>query len=151
MTTVSEMLNRFTRIDVINEIQQSLYDTREVYIRQQKDQMLHGQKNNTGLIGRYKSPAYTERKYALSSVAGYGNVDLKLKGNFYSGIFVEIRDDVLVIGSIDAKASALEAKYGNKIFGLNETYKVPFIDTNRSVFIKRIRAALHLQQVEVLV
>lgn len=146
MTTVEQMLQRCKRIEIKNEILQSLYDTRDVYISEQKRQMLHGFNRNATLIGKYKNAAYAVRKYSLNSRAGYNNVDLRLTGKFYAGIFVEIRDTEMVVGSEDSKASNLEDKYGDEIFGLSKKFKVPFVDANRKIFAARIARALHLEQ-----
>lgn len=144
MTTVAEMLRRFERIEIIGEVQQSLYDSREEYVKHQKDQMIHGVAKDGSLIGKYKNPQYSTMKYALSSLAGFGNVDLKKTGQYQQGIFAEIRESEIVIGSLDSKATTLEKKYGKRIYGLWGEYRVPFIDFAGNAFRQRIARALHL-------
>jgi hypothetical protein len=139
------MLRRLERLDLQNEIQQSLIDTRDVYIAQQKDQMVHGKNKNGTLIGKYRNPAYAAQKFSQNSLAGFRNVDLKLTGAFHRGIFVEVRDDELIIFSEDKKAGMLEDKYGDEIFGLSKKYKIPFVDANRIAFYNRIKNLLRIQ------
>lgn len=146
MTTVDAMLRRFERIDVVNEAKQSLYDVRYSYVDQQKRQLLHGRDKNDKLIGKYKSAQYAAKKFALNGLAGLGNVDLRVTGRFYAGIFVDVRDMYLYIDSEDSKTAVLTEKYGNDIFGLSKTYRVPFVQKAGRVLLLRLRAALHLNE-----
>jgi len=73
-------------------------------------------------IGKYKSEKYAAKKLAQNPLAGSGNVDLKLTGEYHEELFVDVREQTLVIDSA-ASADKIEniiGKYGDPL-GLNET------------------------------
>jgi hypothetical protein len=142
------MLQRMNILDIEKEIHQSLLDTIDVYVEQQRDQMLHGKNKKGTLIGKYRNPVYAKNKFEMNGLAGYKNVDLLLTGRFQSKIFVEVRDKELFIYSHDSKADKLESKYGDEIFGLSKKYKIPFVDANRTAFLNRIKNIVYQQQRE---
>lgn len=115
------MLQAAEKIDLQFIIESSLIDSQEDYVKLQKDQMMNGLNVYDEKIGRYRSTDYATKKYAQSSLAGFGNVDLRLKGPFQSAIFADVRSDIIVIDSLDAKTDDLLAKYSDKIFGLGPT------------------------------
>jgi len=138
MTTVGMLLAKVEKISINDLIQDTLYDTRTDYVHVQQDQLKHGLRQDGSIIGKYKNPAYASLKERLGSVAGYGNINLYLTGDFNKGVFAEVRDEGILAGSIDSKALDLEDRYGSDIFGLNDEYRVPFVDVNRELFLKKI-------------
>lgn len=101
-------------------IAQSIDATRFDLIKFQKFQMLLGYKADGTRIGKYKNRAYAAMKFRENPLAGIGYVDLRLEGYFQDDIFVDTRDNSVVLSSMDEKANSLMHKYGNNIFGLND-------------------------------
>jgi hypothetical protein len=70
---------------------------------------------------------------------GKGYVDLKLTGNFYEAVTVEIGSTEIEFTSLDPKADELEKKYGSDIFGLNEIFHNEFVEKFEPVLIDAIK------------
>src|SRR5690242_4165836 len=101
MCTINEMLGRFSQLNIPQAQELALYETREEYVKQQKEQMQAGEKSDGFIIGVYKSTAYAAKKTNPIARAGY--VDLRDKGDFYQGIFAQPGSDGMLVGSVDSK------------------------------------------------
>lgn len=75
----------------------------------------------------YRSPKYAALKNRLNPLPGRGNPDLKLRGDLYEGIKVEVRGQELIAEGTDFKTSMLENKYGN-IVGFNPVVRERIIE-----------------------
>ena len=95
------------------------------------------------MIGKYKNAKYAQMKFAMSSLAGYGNVDLKLTGDFQSEIFVDVRNDIFVISSADSKDNDLTQKYGDNIWGLDDDKTNQLIEIVQPMLIENIANQLN--------
>lgn len=145
MTTVAALLKRVDAINVSDQSQFAIDDTREQLVLKQQMQMLHGLNAKGEKIGKYANPEYAAAKFALNPLAGFGNVDLRLTGTFFNDAFVDVRDDVFVITSGNEKTRELEQKYGQDIFGLNKDYKKEYVQEDlKPVFFKNVRNRLKL-------
>jgi hypothetical protein len=122
MATIGHLIKNLEEVDINNVIEESMNDTVGSFARLQRLQMLSGKNSEGRRIGRYKNAAYARKKYQLSRLAGYGNVDLRLTGDFYRGVTVDPRSNSVVIDSGDYKTEILTDKYGEEIFGLNQEY-----------------------------
>lgn len=69
------------------------------------------------------NPFYAKEKKSSGGKAPLGVPDLKDEGDFYEGFYLESDSDGFEIGSKDSKESALQGKYGDKIFGLSDQSK----------------------------
>ena len=83
-----------------------------------RDQLTFGINAEGGEVGLYQSEPYARLKKAIGGRAPFGTVDLKLTGDFHSGIFAKKSGKELRFGSTDTKQSMLSEKYGESIFGL---------------------------------
>lgn len=81
-------------------------------------------------------------KYSLSSIAGHGNVDLRLTGAFYDSIRAHIDNEGLEVYALDEKAPELEKKYGNRIYTLSIPWKTKYVKFLKPVFIQNIADSL---------
>ena len=79
----------------------------------------------------------------MNSLAGFGNVDLKLTGDFQFELFVDVRADTFVIDSADEKSQKLKSKYGEMIFGLADDYSDRFVLLARPKTIRNFEDALN--------
>jgi hypothetical protein len=135
--TIVSLSEKFNQIDTDKIIQESLVETTPQFETSQKDQLYHG-KTKTGapIRPRYRNPKYAAGKAAINPLPGLGVPDLKLTGDFYSGIDVEVGNDVFDIISEDEKGPALENKYPN-IFGLGTTYKSDYLTKGLGPVVRR--------------
>jgi hypothetical protein len=74
------------------------------------------------LTPQYQSKSYARKKYGMNPAPGYGVPDLKLKGDFYRGIAVQVSSGNMVITSTDRKTDWLvkgsRLGYGEGVFKL---------------------------------
>lgn len=59
-----------------------------------------------------------------------GPIRLRDKGDFQAGYYARVEGDKIVFSSTDEKTVMLAKQYGNKIFGLNEKFKLEAIRDN---------------------
>lgn len=111
-----ERLERLkTNLPAIAE--QSVYESRDEYTEDQKEQLFQGSDNRGRSFKTYYDPEYARMKNQMNPIPGYGYPDLKLTGAFYQGIYTKIEGGKIVVGSTDSKAADLEKKY-RYVFGL---------------------------------
>lgn len=115
-----------------------MVQTKDQLLTVQKDQMIHGISSDDAGIGQYRSEEYANQKYDQSSLAGYGNVDLRLTGAFYNAMKTTATGEGLVIYSTDEKAQSLEEKYGSAIYSLSKKYRPNYIQELQPVFITNL-------------
>jgi hypothetical protein len=145
MTTILSMIKRVQSFDVTKAAAEAMEEAAPLLTDRQKDQLLEGKNAKGQKIGRYRNPAYARMKAAMNPVPGLGVPDLKLTGDFWKGIYVDIRGDRVIIDSVDEKTQDLVDKYSEAIFGLNKNTKAEFVREDlRPVFIKTVREKLKL-------
>ena len=76
-------------------------------------------------LGGYYFEWYEDLKKGMNPGLG-GLVDLYLTGAFYSGFFVRVEGEEIIIGSTDSKSDDLETKYGKAIFGMTDESKARY-------------------------
>ena len=109
------------------------------------DQLQHGIKGDGEQIGEYQSENYAKAKFQMNSQAGFGNVDLKLTGDFYSGMALRKLEKDFQINSDDEKNVDLQNKYGIDIMSLTDERAGQVAqDYILDEFIKEIREKLSL-------
>lgn len=143
-TSINDMRERFASVNFNQVAEDALYDSRDVIKELQVDQLKRGVRKDGSRIGKYKNKAYAAKKHQLNPLAGFGNVDLILKGDFKSQIFVDVREDVFVIDSGDEKAAKLISDYGDP-FGLTDESNAELIKQPlQQNFEKRAKEKLRL-------
>jgi hypothetical protein len=147
MSTIIEMYERFNRLsDDIDKIEmESIEKNKEIIIDTLTDkQLIYGIAGDGGKIGEYRNPLYKREKQQMNSKAG-GFVDLKLTGDFYSGMTLEKGSNLFLMYSKDSKAKKLEKQYSSKIYDLTNKNKNEISQENiLPVFLKEIRDGLRL-------
>lgn len=131
------MLEAVLKIDLQKSIVETMVVTEDEYLKLQKDQLLHGLNAKGEEIGFYRNEDYADKKHRQNPKAGFGNVDLKLTGSFYEGISTHISNEGFLIESSDAKAPALEKKYGDP-FGLADERKQSYADLSGQILVNEI-------------
>jgi len=122
MARLGQLVKKYQSLNIDQLAVEAIEETREQLLDIQRDQLLHGEKKDGTKIGKYKSEKYAAKKLAQNPLAGSGNVDLKLTGEYHEELFVDVREQTLVIDSA-ASADKIEniiGKYGDPL-GLNET------------------------------
>lgn len=141
MATIDTVIKKWQRLNVTTVLRKSLQSTKDKIEEFQIGQMALGQNPQGKKIGRYRSKKYAQEKYQLSTLAGLGYVDLRLHGDFYRGVFAQIKNSSIIIFSRDEKAPEIDAKYHP--FGLSpqsrSTYVTKFL---KPEFIKNFKREL---------
>ena len=144
MGSINDLLKRLQAVNIPREAEEALIDSSQELVNAQKDQLLRGIRKDGKLIGKYKNKAYAAKKAALNPLAGLGNVDLKLTGQLYKDVFVDVRSDVFVLDSADIKTGGLIKKYGDP-FGLTPQSRETVIKEKlRKVYTDRVKDKLKL-------
>ena len=142
MGSINQFTKKLNAINIKVVAENALLDSVDTIGDIQRDQLLHGIKQDGKRIGKYRNATYAAGKFSQNALAGKGDVDLKLTGDFYRGIFVDVRPDTFVIFSQDEKANDLANRYGDP-FGLTSKGKEKLIkDKLQGKFIKRIKEGL---------
>lgn len=107
----------------LNEFGETILESPEVErmaVKFNQEQMLAGKDANDRNI----TPDYTERTIEIKKSKGqvYSRVTLKDKGDFQDNMEVRNANKKLEILSNDSKSEALQLKYGESIFGLNDQH-----------------------------
>lgn len=113
MGQLTDMYNKYRKINVEKSVRNALSKTSENYIDLVKDQLLHGLASNGQYIGEYANEAYAFEKHNMNPLPGLGKMDFKFTGAFYKGILMKIRSKDYSVFSIDSKAPKLERIAGN--------------------------------------
>lgn len=75
--------------------------------------------NGNSIVPEYQSPNYAKTKKAIGARPTLGTPDLKLTGDFHSGIYADLRGNYIYTYSTDSKADSLNSRY-RQIFGLTK-------------------------------
>lgn len=140
MCTILEMMKRLEVIDMQEVTIESLEDGRDILIDWQKEQLNAGKRSDNESI----IPPYAQRtiKYKQAKGAPYDRVTLYDKGDFYAGIFVDVRSTSFIIDSTDEKTGDLIGKYSPLIFGLGGLYKLGFVQDFQLVIVQKLKDRL---------
>lgn len=139
-----ELYNRIKKVNHTEAIEDTMEEASPVIRQKQRNQMHSGLNREGKPIGKYRSPAYAKKKNALNPIPGLGVPDLKLTGEFYKGIYSEVRGDKIIIDSTDGKTPALANRFGEEIFGLNKESKAEAVKEIKPVLIKNMKKATGL-------
>lgn len=116
---IDQLINNVKKIKPLQIIKDSMAATESRLIEAQQLQMLSGKTSEGKLIGKYKNPKYAIKKFNMNSYAGFGNVDLRLSGEFQRNTKVYFFSTAVIFKSTDQKTPKLVDRYGEQIFGLN--------------------------------
>lgn len=146
MLTIGKLLDRVIRLDTDRISFESLDDTSDKIAEANTRQLESGTDATGGKVGLYRSEVYAEMKNRMNPKPGFGVVDLRLTGSFYSRMVTNVVGENVITESTDEKAPELEKKYGSEIYGLNSTFKAEYIDQSlRPEFQRKITAATGLK------
>lgn len=146
MGYLNDLLRKIEAINVPDVADTIISVTEESLVETQRAQMMAGMASDGKKIGEYRQELYAIKKHAMNPGAGFPNVDLFYKGDFQEKITATVIGDELIIESYDYKAPALIAKYGERIFGLNEDFKNAYLTGSlRPAFIAHIESLVGLK------
>jgi hypothetical protein len=132
MATIPDFVSNFKRLNnnKFNEIVvDEMFNYQERIIDLNKDQLMSGFDSTSQRLRSYKNREYAEMKNEVNPLAGFGNPDLKLTGQFHRGFHVRRGGKTfLLLNSRDEKNDMLKGKYGKDIFGLTSSSKEEFIE-----------------------
>jgi hypothetical protein len=143
MRTLSSLIAAVEKVNLPQLVQQSMDQASPTYLEQQKEQMSHAVSGKGETIGKYRSPSYARKKNQMNPLAGYGNVDLRLTGDFYSDMEARADPAGMNIDSTDQKSKMLQQRYGSDIFGLFGEWKEPFVEKLQVIVLERLTEDLN--------
>lgn len=134
MSGINEMIRRLEAMSITDVVGVAMENTQKRLTDAQRNQMLEGLRSDGKKIGKYKSKTYAAKKFAMNPMAGLGNIDLKLTGEFQAAILVDVRpgSQSLVFSSADEKTSMIVSLLGKEVFGLS----TPFAKEYSAYFLK---------------
>jgi hypothetical protein len=141
--TINSLLQSALKVNLPYEIELSLIESSEDFVRLQKEQLSVGEKSDGQNIFNVKtgsdqySPAYAKKKGKSSPI------DLHDKGDFYGGIFLDVRADEMIVDSADSKSGMLQERYSDKVFGLADDRKAVFAPIAASHLVSNIQKELN--------
>ena len=141
-TTVYDMLQRFGKLNIKDEIILGLEDSAEIFTDMQREQMLRGERSDGKPIFRIStgsdeySPAYAKKKGRKKPI------DLRDTGEFQSELFMDVREEELFIDSADSKSGMLQKDYGEEIMGLQDDPMSEFAEKAAEKIIVRVENIL---------
>ena len=144
MATLDEIQDCFENIDIGEVAKMSIMDTKEEFLRLQKEQLWNGINSK----GENITPPYTERTIEIKERKGQPSerVTLNDTGDYYEGMYLDIVDNEIVVMNHDAegvvpnveKSSSVDstmpvslqllAKYGDDVLGLDEVSQQQYVD-----------------------
>lgn len=120
--TIKQKYDNYKKLNLQRLGTEVLRDTKQDYLNEQRDQMMHGEDSQGGNIGEYSSQSYANLKFKMNTLAG-GKVDLKYTGSFQDKLDLVTRSNsTFEVLSRDKKNGILVENYGQKIFLLNDRY-----------------------------
>lgn len=127
MRSLGNLIDAVSRMDFPYLITLSLIQSRDEYIRLQREQMRQGYREDGHPIFNVKtfkdtySPSYAKYKGKSKPI------DLYDTGAFQGDIFLSVDDNTkFTVDSADSKSGMLQENYGTKIFGLDNESKYSF-------------------------
>lgn len=141
MASIGILIDKAEQIDLNQAISEAIDATAKQFIDEQKDQLLHGINSAGDPIGQYKNKRYALMKNAMNPIPGFGVPDLRLKGNFYGGLFIDARNDRIVVDSADEKAKYIYQRYGD-VLGLSGQFQDQYVRVFRPEAVRNIKAQI---------
>ncbi len=115
--TIAECTERVNKLDLHKEVQIALGANAQEVIKLNQAQLYDKGELITGeKLKGYRNRTYEEMKLAMNPA---GVTDLKLTGDFYAGMYLDVEAESFEVGSTDGKESDLENRYNKNIFGLS--------------------------------
>lgn len=142
MASIRELMKRLEDLDVDKLAMESIEDSKKELIEWQQGQLFAGKESSGGFI----RPKYRANTVLIKRKKGQptDRVTLKDTGDFYKGIFVDVRNVTYVIDSTDYKTPMLVNKYGKTIFGLGGVFMIGYRRDVRPIFNDKISDSLKL-------
>ena len=138
--TIDRIISNMQQVSVNEVIADSMEATRGKLAAYQRDQMLHGETSEGKKIGRYKNPDYARKKFAMNQLAGLGNMDFKLTGDFHREVIIDVRERLVVFDSGDSKTPKL-LRIAPNVFGLNADNRSSYsLNVLRPEAVERIKS-----------
>lgn len=110
-------LNKLTEEEITAGILKIVDADKAFAIDLNTGQLFSGIDSTGEMLEPYRSVWYAEFKLRLNSK---GVTDLKVRGDFYRGFFMNAQQFPISFGSKDSKADELTRHYGEDIFGLTK-------------------------------
>lgn len=134
--TLLETINVLQSINMATIVSDSIEETTDDFIAENKKQLLAGYDSNGDRLLKYQSNKYARVKNEYNPLPGLGNPDLNLTGAFQARIEATLSGTTITELSTDSKGPELEQKYGPQIFGVGGEYKNNYLSESLGPQIK---------------
>jgi hypothetical protein len=137
----SELYKNFVRVasELPAIVLESAMEVKETIADLQVSQLVEGKtEKNTSIQPKYQSKVYAQMKKAIGAKPRLGTPDLKVTGDFHSGIYAKVEKDYIVTDSTDSKTGKLTDKYPD-IWGLTKRNQAELNKEIKPVLQKRLR------------
>jgi hypothetical protein len=146
MASLLDMVNRLKSINLNDILDDSVMETKDSLLGENKFQLLSGKAIDGSVLGHYRDPDYANFKSRYGgSIAPFGVYNFNLYGDFQDAMYVRPLLTEIEIGSLDGKESKLEKLAGgsNRVFGLpaNSDYPQQIF---KPVYLRRIKEFLNI-------
>lgn len=140
MTTITDMINRWQELDVLELSKDAMIEGREEIVQLNRDQLFAGLNSEGDRI----TPPYRLITTAQKREKGQptDRVTLKDTGEFYSKFYLMIQGNSFDINSSDSKTGGLSMKYSGNgdIFGLtSESKRVAYTEIVKPSLVRSIK------------
>lgn len=140
MATPLQLLRKIEKINVTEAAVDTLDAKAREIASQQRDQLFQGRTSK----GTQIKPKYRPRTIQIKKKKGQptDRVTLKDTGDFHKAVFLDVRQDTLVLDSADSKAQKLIDKYDPGIFGLDKTSRVELKPTLQVEMVRQVKTQI---------
>lgn len=119
------MIRKMEAVNFNEVIQVAVAENVREYESLQRLQMLTGKDSKGNVLGKYKNKKYAEKKFAMNPLAGKGNMDWRLSGDFFKEFFTRLGQNSVMINSSNNKTERL-LKINKDAFGLSPENTIEF-------------------------
>jgi len=134
--TAQELLDSINKIDVYEAATVSVQNTSTAYEDEQREQLFAG----LNRLDEPITPTYAPRTVQIKKKKGqpFDRVTIRDKGDWYTGIKLEVNGESLIVESSDIKNRDLQKKYGGVILGLGPLAINRYIEILQPEFVRQL-------------
>lgn len=130
-----EAAERYRKLDLQKIVLKVIGRNAAYLIELNKEQLERGYDSNRDPLPKYRSKSYAKFKRTLNP---RGVTDLRNKGDFWAGFYVDVSSFPASIWSRDKKTAKLVKQYGVSIFGLDSIRTKKFNDYIRPQIVEEV-------------
>ena len=142
---IGTLTENLKRIDIREIILEVIKEFEVFFLDANLNQLRHGERMTGKKIGKYANSQYAAAKYSENPLAGFGNVDLILTGDFSRGIFIKFNGESLIFDSTGKSkddGKDLLAEWGDDVLGVSAENIAKLVPDIAQIFIMKVNQRL---------